>query len=281
MALTLVAGMACSMPFTAANANERWDPAPGNTWWWQIENTERVNINRAVDVFDIDLFDGDESLKISNLNDKGKLVICYFSAGTYEPWRPDAFAFTAGALISGASLPQFDEETWLDIGNPTALRDVIRPIMRDRLNLARDVGCDAVEPDNVDGYDNEETNGQISARDQFLYNRWLAGAAHARGLSVGLKNDLGQLRQLVKYFDFAVNEQCFAYDNECVLYESTFLAAGKPVFNQEYGGSASEGGLSRTEYIRDACSYFRSQGISSLWKQTLNLDGRGVVQCSP
>ena len=157
----------------------------------------------------------------------------------------------------------------------------IRPMMRDRLNLARNVGCDAVQPDNLDGHDNEETNRQTTAGDQIRYNRWLARAAHARGLSIDLKNDVGQLRQLVNHFDFAVNEQCFAYDNECAEYESTFLAARKPVLYQEYGSSADNGGLSRSAYLRDACNYFRCQGISSQWKQTLNLDGKGVVQCVP
>ena len=37
---------------------------------------------------------------------------------------------------------------------------------------------------------------------------------HERGMSVGLKNDLGQVPTLRPYFDFAVNEQCFQY-HEC------------------------------------------------------------------
>jgi hypothetical protein len=39
-------------------------------------------------------------------------------------------------------------------------------------------------------------------------------AAHARGLSVGLKNDLEQVKALVADFDWALNERCFRY-NEC------------------------------------------------------------------
>jgi hypothetical protein len=64
------------------------------------------------------------------------------------------------------------------------------------------------------------------------YNRWLASAAHARGLSVGLKNDLDQVPQLVSYFDWALNEQCFEYNNCNLL--APFTRAGKAVFDVEY-----------------------------------------------
>jgi hypothetical protein len=49
---------------------------------------------------------------------------------------------------------------------------------------------------------------------------------------VGLKNDLGQVRRLLPYFDFAVNEQCFQY-RECDVLDA-FVDAGKPVFGAEY-----------------------------------------------
>ena len=68
--------------------------------------------------------------------------------------------------------------------------------------------------------------------DQLAYNRWLADAAHDRGLSVGLKNDLGQIAALEPDFDFAVNEQCFQY-RECDRLEP-FLDAGKNVIIVEY-----------------------------------------------
>jgi hypothetical protein len=62
----------------------------------------------------------------------------------------------------------------------------------------------------------------------------LANEAHKRGLTAALKNDLGQVNTLVNYFDYAVNEQCFQY-NECsdLL---PFIKKGKPVFNVEYSG---------------------------------------------
>ncbi|MFK8080495.1 MAG: endo alpha-1,4 polygalactosaminidase [Granulosicoccus sp.] len=257
----------------------RWKPALGASWWWQIENSEGLDVSIEADMFDIDLFDGAESGKIADLRDLGKRVVCYFSAGTYEPWRPDASRFTADSLISESNLPQFDDEVWLDIGNQTALENVIKPIMQARLDFARTQGCDGVEPDNVDGYSNSETQGRISAQDQLAYSRWLAQEAQSRGMSVGLKNDVEHLEELVDFFDFAVNEQCFAFGNECTAYESTFLDAGKPVFAQEYGQSGDGGQTTEARFINEACPYFQNQYISALWKQTLNLDGQGVRVC--
>ena len=48
---------------------------------------------------------------------------------------------------------------------------------------------------------------------------------------VALKNDPGQIPQLLPSFDFAVDEQCFQYGG-CGL--DRFVAAGKPAFDIEY-----------------------------------------------
>ena len=103
--------------------------------------------------------------------------------------------------------------------------------MQGRMDLAVKKKCDGVEPDNVDGYSNK-TGFKISAGDQLRYNKWLAGEAHKRGLAVALKNDIEQVGQLVSYFDFAINEQCFEYD-ECGAL-SSFVKQGKAVLGVEY-----------------------------------------------
>ena len=101
-----------------------------------------------------------------------------------------------------------------------------------RLDRAKMRGCDGVEPDNVDGYANANGVG-LTASSQLDYNRFLADEAHMRGLSVGLKNDLDQIPQLVDRFDWALNEECFKY-SECGTLKP-FIDAGKAVFQVEYG----------------------------------------------
>jgi hypothetical protein len=150
-------------------------------------------------------------------------VVCYFSAGTWEAFRPGP---PPPDGVLGAPLADFPDERWLDIRRPP-----VRALAAAHLDRARARGCDGVEPDNVDGYAND-TGFDLTAADQLAFNRWLAGAAHDRGLAVGLKNDLDQVALLARDFDFAVNEQCHEFDECAVL--APFLDAGKPVFNAEY-----------------------------------------------
>ena len=218
-----------------------WKPSPTDnlTWQWQISGTLDASLD--VDMYDVDLFDT-SAAQIQSLQSAGRIVVCYFSAGTYEGWRPDwqeFFPFITGESYSGSEPPfagnmaEWDER-WLDIRRI----DLLGPIMRSRLDLAVTKGCDAVEPDNMDAYTNlSEVDLPLTYQDQINYNRWIAQEAHARGLSVGLKNDVDQLADLVDYFDWALNEQCFQY-NECSNY-SIFTNAGKAVFGVEYQGSAA------------------------------------------
>lgn len=92
---------------------------------------------------------------------------------------------------------------------------MIGPIMQKRLDLAKSKGCDGVEPDNVDAYTQKNGGGfKITYQQQLTYNIWLAREAHARDLSIGLKNDVDQVKDLVTHFDWALNEECYEY-NEC------------------------------------------------------------------
>jgi hypothetical protein len=204
-----------------------WHPTPGTSWQLQFSGDIDTSIN--VQMYDIDLFDTPKSL-IDQLHANGRIVICYFSAGSWEDWRPDADDFPEGVI--GNDLSGWQGEKWLDI----RCIDLLGPIMRARMDLAVQKGCDGVDPDNVDGYTND-TGFPLSAQDQLAYNKWLVAEAHARKLSIGLKNDLNQVAALVSHFDWALNEQCFQY-NECNSL-LPFVQAGKAVFGVEYTGSPS------------------------------------------
>jgi hypothetical protein len=180
-----------------------------------------TNPNKLI-VFD--LFDTPAST-VSLAKSKGITAVCYFSAGSWENWRPDASKFPSTVL--GKNLSGWAGEKWLDVRQVSTLG----PIMASRMDLAKQKGCDAVDPDNVDGYTNN-TGFPLVAQDQFNYNKYLADTAHSKGLAVSLKNDIDQVAQLQPYFDFAINEQCFQY-SECAVY-SAFTNAGKAVLNVEY-----------------------------------------------
>ena len=211
-------------PYVAGDpveAGTAWQPAPGTRWQWQLSGD--IDTALDVDMFDLDLFDAPDRA-LNALSAAVVVAICYFSAGTVEDWRDDAGRFPSAAI--GHKLPEWEGERWVDI-----MDDTVREIMRDRLDLAVERGCDGVEPDNVDGYANRNGLG-LNATEQLDYNRFLADEAHLRGLSVGLKNDLDQLDALLPWFDWALNEECASF-NECGRL-SAFTSAGKAAFHVEY-----------------------------------------------
>ncbi|XP_078338945.1 uncharacterized protein LOC111134234 [Crassostrea virginica] len=212
-----------------------WKPGVHDTWQWEL-SSGHIDTSVNAHVFDIDLFDADQSA-ISKLHSMGRKVICYFSAGSYENWRPDKDDFPSDVL--GNNLEHWAGEKWLDIRD-----DRVKVIMQRRLDRAVSRGCDGVEPDNVDGYSNHNGLG-LTAADQLTYNKWLAREAHARSLSVGLKNDVDQIPSLVSFFDWALNEECVQY-NECNKYQP-FFDAGKAVFHVEYVDNHSQGSHKRSQ----------------------------------
>jgi len=175
-------------------------------------------------MYDIDLFDNDASV-LTSLHKAGRMVICYLDAGTWENWRPDARQFPDS--VKGQPVSGWPGESWLDIRK----RSIFEPIMTARIQLCQSKGFDGVEFDNVDGYTNQ-TGFPLTSNDQLAYNIWLANQAHALHLSVALKNDLDQISDLLPYFDWALDEQCFQYQ-ECKKLVP-FITAKKAVMEVEY-----------------------------------------------
>lgn len=241
--------------------SEWFQPRPLQSFQWQLSGA--LNLSYPAEIYDIDLFDTPSST-IAGLQAMGRKVVCYFSAGSYESWRPDAGSFPSESL--GSPMDGWPGERWLDIRHPGA-----RAVMLKRLDLAAAKGCDAVEPDNVDGYAND-TGLPLRGSDQLAYNRFLAQAAHQRGLGIGLKNDLDQVQALVDDFDFAVNEQCFEYD-ECELLRP-FVAAGKAVFVVEY-----QSALVRNSERRAALCATAASEQMTLLVMPLELDDRFRLAC--
>jgi len=199
-----------------------WHPAVGLTWQWQIGDND-IDTSIEADVYDIDLY-VDQSI-IEELHAKGRKVICYISVGSWEDWRPDAALFPAEVL--GKDYDGWPGEKWLDIRQV----DKLAPIMLARLDLCKAKGFDAVEPDNLEVYTND-TGFPFTYSDQLKYALWLADESHKRGLAIGVKNALDQVKDLIEHFDFAIIEDAF-YDGWAEAMKP-FIEAGKPVFAAEY-----------------------------------------------
>lgn len=241
------AGMADTTTPTPTPTPTRWVPAVGAAW--QIQYTGPLDTSVNVPAYNLDGFDTAAST-VTALRDAGRHGICYFSAGSWENWRPDAGSYPSSVLGSSNGWPG---EKWVDIRQIS----VLKPIIDSRLAMCASKGFEAVDPDNVDGYANN-SGFPLTAANQLAFNRMVATEAHAYGMSVGLKNDLDQIPDLVGNFDFAVNEQCFQYQ-ECGTL-SPFISAGKAVLHIEYKGDPSQ-----------ICPISRSSGFSTLFKN-LSLD---------
>jgi hypothetical protein len=229
-----------------------WVPHQGASWQWQLSG--KIDTSVKAHVYDID---SEVSKKtVHTLHATGRRVICYISAGSWENFRSDAAKFPAS--VKGKTLDGWPAERWLDIRQIATLR----PIMAARMDVCRAKGFDGLEADNVEGYAND-SGFPLTGANQLAYNKMLAALAHARGLSIGLKNDLGQVTALQPYFDFAVNEQCRQY-HECGRLKP-FLRAGKAVFHAEYKLTTAQF-CGRSEAL--GLSSIRKRLSLGVWRQT-------------
>jgi hypothetical protein len=204
-------------------APDRWQPRPTSApWQWQLQG--RIDTSVPAGVYEVDGFDVPASV-VRRLHAKGRRVLCYLSVGSWEDWRPDAGDFPQSVL--GARYEGYPSERWLDIRQIEQLA----PILEKRFAMCARKGFDGIEADNVNAWD-IKSGFPLTRDDQLRFNRWVAERVHALGMSIALKNDGPQARQLVGDFDMAVVESCFRY-NECGDYR-VFVQQGKAVFAAEY-----------------------------------------------
>lgn len=219
-----VAALALLGGTDGANAKTpRWQPKP-TTAPWQFQLQGKIDTSIEAPVYEVDGFDV-PARTVRELHRLGRKVICYIDVGSWEVYRPDAKRFPKSVI--GKKYEGFPNERWLDIRR---FHRFAAPL-KDRIAMCARKGFDALEPDNINGWENP-TGFPITRRHQLRFNRWIARQAHRRGLAVGLKNDGPQARQLVGQFDFAVVEQCFQY-SECGQYRP-FIRRNKAVFEVEY-----------------------------------------------
>ncbi len=256
--LTLLFGLvAWNPPFHQTSVNqpvpsatpipEIWRPLPGDRLQIQFTGGE-VALLDDVDIYDLDLFETNESV-VEKIHANGARAICYINAGAWEDWRPDANTYPD--RIIGREYSGWPGEKWLDIRSLESLQ----PILSARMDLCRQKGFDGVEPDNLDGYQND-SGFPLTAEDQLEFNRLLATLAHAKGLSIGLKNDPDQMDALSELFDFVIVEDCFQYgwcDNT-----RPFSQARKPIFAIEY--------TDNVDNLSDFCPLALKSGITLMLK---------------
>ncbi|KNC86032.1 hypothetical protein SARC_01832, partial [Sphaeroforma arctica JP610] len=245
-----------SVPLNPAGfVNKAWCPEQTDlSTDFNCQNVDLFGNSIFADVL-IDMFWLDEET-IAKLNETF-LTICYISGGTYEVGRPDSINFAPESL--GLTLGDWPDEMYIDIRPDQPHYASLQEIMLKRAQLAKEKGCQAIEWDNVDSWQAEAIEG-IPAQDaemyqnQLIWNKYLAQITHDNNMAVGLKNDVAQIPELVDYFDFAVNERCFDF-NECDTL-LPFVEQGKGVLLAIYQFD----GLNVTE----VCDYAYEHSMMSL-----------------
>lgn len=243
-----------------------WRPKVNATWQiilkYPIDLESSDVIDPDVDIYDLDLFDNDIS-SIRTLQDAGKKVICYFSAGSYEDWRDDKGDWDEDDL--GNNLDGWKGERWVDLS-----ADSVHNVMKNRIKKAWRKGCDAIDPDNVDGYQNDNGLG-LTSDDSIDFMQFLSDEAGKYNMSIGLKNAGDIIEDVIDFIDFSVNEQCIQF-SECETF-AAFIEADKPVFNIEYPADAPD---VSTRIADEICSHSGNatgtEGFSTVIKK-MNLDG--------
>ena len=202
-----------------------WAASPSQAapqWDWQL--SEPIRAPRSIDIFDTDP-DSTNKRTIQRLNARGVYTICYVSVGTLEDYRDDQHAFPASVI--GRTYGDWPDERFLDVRQ----LDVLLPLMQARFQRCKDMGFQAIEPDNMDVYDNA-SGFNISRRDGLRYIRALADLAHGMGLEIGQKNVPELTPDLVEVMDFVITEGCYI-DGWCQEVFA-YIRANKPVLAAEY-----------------------------------------------
>lgn len=249
-----------------AAAATPWRPVPNAVWHLQLSYlpttvAEVLTLAKGADVIEVDAFDVKAEM-VAGLKAAGKHVVCYVNAGAWENWRADKNSFPA--VVKGSAYSGWPGENWLDIRR----LDILGPLMQARFAMARDKGCEGVDPDNINGYENR-TGFALTYADQLAYNRWLAQTAHALGLSIGQKNALYMVGDLVADYDWATIESCYA-GKWCGRFEP-FVQADKAVLQIEYDG--------HDYWLEEVCPQSAALGFSAMfsnreldgWKEACNV----------
>lgn len=228
---------------TTADGGAPWRPAPASSW--QVQLSGALDTSLDVAIYDVDL--DTPTATLAALRAAGRRVICYVSAGTYEPWRDDADAFPAA--VQGMPVAGYPNESWLDTRDAT-----VRSLMSARLAVAAQKGCDGVDLSNVSS-GGADTGFPLTMADAVAYGRFLAGECHRRGLGAGLGGGSDVAAALEPSFEWAFADTCLSAGT-CGSY-GAFVGAKKAVFAVEFGTEAD---------VSTVCPPARAQGLDVLIK---------------
>jgi Glycoside-hydrolase family GH114 len=201
------------------SAGAWWCPEPGLTW--QVQRIGPIDATVDAAVYGVPMFATDVAT-IAALHGEDRRVVCWFSAGIStwsDPDRNTVLPATGPDIVPG------QPERWIDLGS-----SIVRDAMLVRLDQAVALGCDAVEPGDIDGY-LADSGLPLTREGTVEFVAWLADGAHARGLAIALHDGNELAADLEPAVDLAMDYGCMAAGTCAQL--GVFGSAGKLVLHAE------------------------------------------------
>jgi hypothetical protein len=219
------------------------------TWDWQIGRVTPLQRTgaHAVDIYDLDGFLTTQA-QVTAVKTSWQAAtlphpraVCYLDLA-WEDYRPDATpdasaapgtaAFPADTL--GAVYYGYPEERWVDFRQ----LDALKPMLDARIALCASKGFDAVELDDIDGFDPPSTTGfHLTPGDVQNYLAYAFNQVHRDGMTALWKNSPYLSAWGRQYTDGAVVEECYL-SRDCTAAQlagstqygitCTSLSAGSP-----------------------------------------------------
>jgi hypothetical protein len=189
------------------------------SWDWQIGRVTPLQRTgaAAVDMYDLDGFLTTKAA-VAAIKTTWRAAtlahpktICYLDLA-WEDYRPDATpgggsfpASTLGLVYNG-----FPEERWVDFRQ----LDELGPMLDARISMCARKGFDAVELDDIDGFDPPSTTGfQLTPGDVQNYLAYAFNRVHKDGMTALWKNSPYLSSWGRQYTEGAVVEECYVSQN--------------------------------------------------------------------
>ncbi len=243
-----------------------WTPIPGEARNWDVQWRAPFDVSTPRAMYDLDLWalvpsttvidygDGDPVTvpagalagKIAALHatTPRTIVVCHVDTGAIRLSDPDARKFPGyeasppdrptapkiGSVIGWSTVDP--TERYLNISGPG--RAVWAAKMFKRIDLAKQIGCDAVEGDRNDQVQSDP-GFTVEITDQTSWYAEVAAQVHMRGLSAGMKDGYslpGQTVALAGNFDWVMVQRCGEFQDCGDL--RPFLNLQKAAFTIDY-----------------------------------------------
>ncbi|KAF6742933.1 glycoside hydrolase family 114 protein [Ephemerocybe angulata] len=175
--------------------------------------------------------------------------ICYINAFQTQPdetawWKANHHTL----LLRNADNKYFEDSEWpgevfFDT-RTNETRTAIAGVLNGWIDGCAAAGFKAIDPDNLDTY--TRSKGLLTKTDNLALAKLIADHAHTLDITIGQKNcaELGAEGKMTVGFDFAVAEECQAYE-ECGAYTDVY---GASVLEIEYTDSKDS-----QKVFQDAC----------------------------